>query len=561
MENCPRRREQEEQKRILYRGQTLDKSDLQKIRRILRCAKGQNLRQVCESVCRAFGWYRPNGELRETSARALLRRLARRGLIPLDSPRRAQSSQVRTEKTGVPRRAAPEEWPRLSQRCVAEQGQGLALRPMLTSERGLWRAHMDYYHYLGCGRFVGESICYVALLGGQIVGLLAWAAAALKCGVRDRYLGWDEVTKATKLGFVVNNVRFLVLPWIQEKNLASQILAANLQRLSADWERRYGHAVYLAETFVDSKRFRGTCYRASNWLLLGETRGWARRGATYQHHGERKLVFVYPLSPRAVDFLRAPEARKTEVRRTTMIDVATLPLKGKGSLVEEFEALPDFRKPQGVRFSLCSILAIAACAALSGAKSFAAMAQWAGDIPREVLLRLGCRRKNPPSQKTFRRILSNIGLEQFEDRVGQWFARRTALAGQGVALDGKTVRGSADGESPATQLLSAFTQKEGVVLAETRVADKTNEIPCVKPLLEKLELAGAVVTADALHTQKETARYIVEDKKADYVFTVKDNQPTLRDDIDLLKLEAFPPSGDHAEQRARPDRSAPDLGE
>ena len=130
-----------------------------------------------------------------------------------------------------------------------------------------------------------------------------------------------------------------------------------------------------------------------------------------------------------------------------------------------------------------------------------------------------------------------------------------------MAVDGKVVRGSADGESPATHLLSAFTHEEGSVIAQKRVADKTNEIPCVAPLLEDLDIEGAVVTLDAMHTQTETARFIVEEKKADYLLTVKDNQPTLRADIELLHLEAFPPSGDNGEQGARPAGGAPVVGE
>lgn len=437
----------------------------------------------------------------------------------------------------------------------------MVVRPILSGEQRSWREHMECHHYLGCGRLVGESLRYGAFLGGKVVALLAWAGAALKCGVRDRFVGWDEATKVAKLGFVVNNVRFLILPGSEQKNLASRILGANLRRLSADWVRAYSHPVYLAETFVDATRFRGTCYRASNWSLLGETRGWARCGAGYQHHGKRKLVFVYPLSQSSLEFLKAPEPKTEEVRRVPVIDVEKLPLRGKGSLVEEFEGVIDFRKPRGVRFSVGVILSIAACATLSGAKSFDAMAQWASEIPRKVLLRLGCRRKYPPSEKTYRRILGNMGMERFEEMLGQWFARSAGLKGEGIAVDGKTVRGSGDGEAPATHLLSAFTHKEGVVLGEMRVSDKTNEIPCVAPLLKDLEIQGAVVTADAIHTQKKTARFIVEQKKADYLFTVKDNQPGLRDDIALLHLEAFPPSGDHDEQGTRPPGSAQPLGE
>jgi hypothetical protein len=552
MGSSPKRKGKKEQT-VLYRGKPLDRSDLQRIRRILRRGKGRNVGEICEAICKSFGWYRPNGAPRETSVRGLLRRLEKRGLIELPREsvsRRTPASPRRCENREVRRCAAPRQWPELSV-AVAAEAQGLVVRPIVAQERGAWREHMEFYHYLGCGRLVGESICYVASLAGRVVGLLGWAAAALKCGVRDRYIGWDEATKAVKLGLVVNNARFLVLPEGSQKNLASQILAANLRRLSADWERRYGHAVYLAETFVDARRFRGTCYRASNWLLLGETRGWARSRETYRHHGDRKLVFVYPLTSHAAELLRTVEAEKPEVRRFCMIDVERLPLRGKGGLVEVLEEMAEFRKPRGVLFPLWSVLAIAACATLSGAKSFAAMAQWAKEVPREVLLRLGCRRKHPPSEKTYRRILNAFGVERFEEEVGQWFAQQTAAKGQGIAVDGKAARGSADGEAPAAHLLSAFSHEDGTVLAEHRVADKTNEIPCVKPLLEKLDIASAVVTADAMHTQKETARFIVKEKKADYVFTVKHNQPTLRADIELLHLEAFPPSGDDSQQGTR----------
>lgn len=560
MERTRKGRRKEGKQRVLYRGRALDGSDFEKIRRVVRRTRGQNLREVCESVCRAFGWYRPNGELRETSAKALLRRLAKRGLIdlPQDSRRTVESRRARREGAGGEARSEPAQWP--DQRG-GEGGQNLVVRPVLAAERRAWREHMARYHYLGCGRLVGESLCYVAVQAGQVVALVAWAGAALKCGVRDRFVGWDEPTKAAKLTFVVNNVRFLVLPWVGRKNLASRVLGANLRRLSSDWLSAYGHPVYLAETFVDARRFRGTCYRASNWLELGETRGWARCGGSYRHHGERKLVFVYRLAPRAVEILRTRESMESEVRRFSMIDVEKLPLRGEGSLLEEFEALPDFRKARGKRFQLWSILSIAACATLSGARSFVAMAQWASEVPRDVLLRLGCRRKKPPSEKTYRRVVNAIGAERFEETVGQWFARQTALRGEGISIDGKTVRGSADGEAPATHLLSACTHQEGVVLAQERVSEKTNEIPCVVPLLNDLDIEGSVVTADAMHTQKETARYIVEEKKADYLFTVKDNQPSLRDDIALLHLEAFPPSGHHGEQGARPDRDAPALGE
>jgi hypothetical protein len=158
------------------------------------------------------------------------------------------------------------------------------------------------------------------------------------------------------------------------------------------------------------------------------------------------------------------------------------------------------------------------------------------------LRRLGCRRPTPPSEPTFRRVLQRLDAAALDAALGRWLAQQTRLAGQGIALDGKTVRGARDGAQPAPHLLSAVLHRDGLVLAQQAVGEKTNEIPCVQPLLAGVDITGAVVTADALHTQTETARYLVAEKQADYLLPVKDNQLTLKQDIAALQLDAFPPA-------------------
>jgi predicted transposase YbfD/YdcC len=182
---------------------------------------------------------------------------------------------------------------------------------------------------------------------------------------------------------------------------------------------------------------------------------------------------------------------------------------------------------------LQSILAVATCAVLAGQRSFLAIEEWARDQSKEILKRLGCRYGRPPSERTFRRVLKNqVDPEEVDEKLGLWVAsQQPTLEGMGIALDGKTLRGSRDGETKGVHLLSAVVHGSGVVVAQMSVSEKTNEIPCVKPVLSELNLEGAIVTADSLHTQKETARHLVEDKGADYVLTVKDNQPTMRKDI------------------------------
>jgi hypothetical protein len=180
----------------------------------------------------------------------------------------------------------------------------LTVRPIAEEERIGFRLHMQRYHYLGFERSVGESLCYAALLGNELVALLDWGAAALRNGPRDTWLGWDANTKARRLPWVVNNRRFLVLPWVRQPHLASRILGANLRRLSRDWQAKYAHSVLLAETFVDLARFRGTCYRASNWLYLGQTRGFSRTRAGFVANQRPKAAFVYELGRHAADQLR-----------------------------------------------------------------------------------------------------------------------------------------------------------------------------------------------------------------------------------------------------------------
>jgi Domain of unknown function (DUF4338)/DDE_Tnp_1-associated/Transposase DDE domain len=423
--------------------------------------------------------------------------------------------------------------------------QAFVVSPARREERARWRELMQQHHYLGFERIVGESLCYVARRGADWVALLGWGSAAFKCGPRDGWIGWERPLQWRRLHLIANNVRFLILPGWHQPNLASRLLALNLKRLSRDWELYHGHPILLAETFVDGARFRGTCYRAAGWQVLGQTRGFAKRNRRYWRHGQLKLVFVRPLVADAVSRLVAPFLPPLTVERKEspwMIDANCLPLAGDGGLMDLLKTLVDPRKPRGVRHPVVTIVAIAVCAALSGARSFCAIAEWAQGLSREALQQLGSKRWRPPSEPTLRRVLQRIDADRLDAEIGQWLARQHPLAGRAVAVDGKTLRGGHDHGQPAPHLLSAILHQEAVVIGQIAVEEKTNEIPKLPQLLEPLPLEGAVVTADALHTQQDTARYLVETKKADYLFIVKDNQPTLRQDIVDLDLKSFPPS-------------------
>ena len=156
----------------------------------------------------------------------------------------------------------------------------LIVRPVLSSEKPHWRELMARFHYLGFSKTAGESILYVACIKDEAVALLSWAAPALHVGARESWIGWNDLVRKKRLQFVINNTRFLILPGIVIKNLASKVLALNTQRLNRDWMEFYGHQIYLAETFVDPTRFNGTCYRAAGWLDLGRTAGFSRLAKT-----------------------------------------------------------------------------------------------------------------------------------------------------------------------------------------------------------------------------------------------------------------------------------------
>jgi len=527
---------------LSFRGTVLDGRRLRGIQALVNGGGSRTRQDLAREVCRRFGWRRPNGAWAIRGARDLLVRLEQRGIIGLPSPRRAQGrpdgEAVETAATLLSSGSAEA----LTESAVQPgSGSVLVVRPIETEEVLVWRAHMERFHYLGDAVLVGESLRYMAVLDGELVGLLSWAAASLRNAARDRYVSWDEQARKANLHLVVNNTRFLLLPWRVRAHLASRVLGANLRRLSRDWEEIYGHPVVLAESFVDSARFRGTCYRASNWICVGKTKGWAKHGATYHFHGAPKSVWLYPLRRDFKQHLCTLAG--TQEEGFMVVDVEKLPLEGQGGLFEILCEIPDPRKRRGVRHKIQSILATAICSVLAGAKSITAMAEWAAEQSPQTLRRLGSKYGRPPSERTYRRAFATVDVAELDRRTGGWMAeRQRSLATAAIAIDGKTARGSGDGDKAAVHLLSAIVHGSGTVVAQVNVESKTNEITQVEPLLEELNIEGAVVTADALLTQKRIADYLVEKKKAHYVFTAKDNQPTLRKDIAILGLEALPPS-------------------
>jgi hypothetical protein len=432
----------------------------------------------------------------------------------------------------------------------------LVVRPVEPSERSRWDEEMRAHHYLGFRAMPGESIRYVALLEGKWVALLGWGSAAWSNGHRDRMIGWTIPQRARRLCYLANNLRFLILPGIGLPHLASKVLALCLHRLSSDWENRYGHPVVFVETFVDPARFAGTCYKAAGFVDLGETRGYRRNAGRYHYHGEVKRIFVRPLRKNAIRLLSSPDNLPLFQAKEARVPVKALGTRDIQDLMDDLSRTSDTRKRRGIRHSQTSLVATLVCAILSGAYHTRAMAEWAASLSNPLKKRLGFR-SHPetkiliaPSEPTLRRTLQSIDIFEVDRVLSGWLNRILSKSGLGgevsaLAIDGKTVRGASKAEGgQKTHTLAAFLQNRGIVVAQKSVDEKTNEIPELRALLAPMEIRGQVVTADALHTQTETARFITETKEADYVFTVKKNQPTLHEDIESLPWEAFPPSTD-----------------
>jgi len=275
-----------------YRNREIRAADLAAVRSLLAEHSEVGRKAFPRLVCEAWDWRQANGAWSECACRDLLLRLEERGDIVLPVRRRARPRRRQLPLLPI------DLVPLIGLEVCDPQADlnQIEVRPIAAEERLGWRLFMARYHYLGYRPPIGEHLWYAAFLDEELVALLGWAAAALHAPLRERYIGWDQPTKRRRLRLVVNNVRFLVLPWVRVKNLASKVLAITVRRLSADWEHAYGHPVHLAETFVDTARFRGTCYRAANWMYLGQTAGRSKQGNAYLRTATPKALYVYPLA-------------------------------------------------------------------------------------------------------------------------------------------------------------------------------------------------------------------------------------------------------------------------
>jgi hypothetical protein len=345
----------------------------------------------------------------------------------------------------------------------------LRVRPVEPSEQTRYQEHLARHHYLGDLAKIGETLWYVATWQDQWVAQLSLSAAALKCGVRDRWIGWDFRTQYGRLKLIANNSRFLILPEWHRPNIGSRVLSLLERRIGGDWQARFGHPLLLLETFVDPRRFHGGVYRAANWTELGLTQGYRRTKGGYSNEVDApKRVFVRALCRDPQRQLTHPERQRLQLTGAPKIMLNAEQMR---SLPQCFATIADPRRAQGRRHRLPVVLAIAAGAILCGMRGYKAISGWADALGQKARERFGCRRENGlylvPSEFVIRDCLVRIESGALDRALAAWNqawgARDTALA-----MDGKTMKNALDEAGQQTHIMSLLGHDSATCYAQKK---------------------------------------------------------------------------------------------
>lgn len=403
-------------------------------------------------------------------------------------------------------------------------------------DRRRFQGLLAQHHYLGRLKPVGEQLYYAALDGqGDWVALLLFSAAAKHLKHRDQWIGWTRAQRDRRLSLVVNNSRFLILPGRSVPNLGSRVLRLTLDRISEDWQARYGHPVLVVETFVDPEQFCGTVYTANGWTEAGLTDGWGRRQRDYYvQHDKPKRLFVREVVSGACRSLQAEHIKPALAHVERKVGARCYDKCADiQSLTEHFKQMPDYRgrvESYPVWSLLTLMLLAMLCDAPRGQKDLVKLARRLTQAQRRALgIRPNPQRRFPaPGQSTFSRLLKKLNAPRLNQVLLEIQAK---VRGQPPPDELIVVDGKEPNHGPGDAILSAVTVPGQFYLGSALVDTKTNEIPVARELFGELDLAGRRVALDALHTQDQTARELVMEHGADYLFTVKGNQPTLYKNI------------------------------
>ncbi len=272
-----------------YCGRDFTNKKLDQIRSLIKQNPQFHRAKLSREVCQMLRWLKPDGKLKDMSCRVAMLRMQEDGLIELPEPLRAKAAIRKIKFT-------PATDPQDSILCPVNQLPHLQLQMVNKTNSSLWNEYIERYHYLGYTPLPGAQLRYFITANGQILALTGFGAAAWQTSPRDKFIGWDHEQRKRNLHLIVNNARFLILPWVQSKNLASKILALHARQLPYDWEKKYNIRAVLMESFVEKNRFAGTCYKAANWCNVGQTKGRGKLGPPGKISVPIKDVWLYPLN-------------------------------------------------------------------------------------------------------------------------------------------------------------------------------------------------------------------------------------------------------------------------
>lgn len=272
----------------IIRGRELNQKDIAYIQKAVVEYFPKGRRYISREICHHWKWYQTSGHTKDRACRDILLFLEKQKLIKLPPSRYSGNNRNRKVKP-IELNAKPLEG-------TVKNYPGLELKLLTHSKQyQLYNGIIQKYHYQGCKIIVGQSLRYMCFINDEPVACLGWGSAAWSLSYRDHWIGWSKETKDKNLYKIVNNIRYLILPWVKIKYLASHLLGKIAKRIQRDWYSQFSTKIYLLETFVEEERFQGTCYKAANWIYLGRTKGSAKRGSLHTFHGNIKKIFVYPL--------------------------------------------------------------------------------------------------------------------------------------------------------------------------------------------------------------------------------------------------------------------------
>lgn len=286
---------------LRYRSREITVSDIVFLRSFIQAHSDLSRWKLSRRLCEVWQWKQANGALCDQLCRSMLLLLHRAGEIELPPIRRRPLRNYLAERQ-APEVLVPDNRP-VRETLALLRSQIDIEQVRRTSEEGLFNSLVEQYHYLHYAQPVGEHLKYLVTANGQAIACIAFSSAPRHLGPRDRFIGWDAETRRRNLRLIAYNTRFLILPWVAVPHLASHLLARVATRIATDWQRMYAHPVWLLETFVERACFRGTCYRAANWIPLGSTTGRGKDDLTHKPNRPVKEILVYPLHRRFRDLL------------------------------------------------------------------------------------------------------------------------------------------------------------------------------------------------------------------------------------------------------------------